>query len=79
MAGIKRVAMFETMGQRFPSVAEALEFREGLVERFLAAVPGFQDIPAKQRIPFVQHILDNRKTLIALLDYDCEGCDDDDE
>jgi len=76
---IKRVVVFETNGKQFPSVAKALDYREGLVERFLAAAPGFQDMPAKQRVPFVQHILNNRSVLRALLNFSGEGCDDVDE
>jgi hypothetical protein len=57
------------MGKQFPTLAKAIEFREGLIEKFLRETPGFQDIPAKSRIDFVGSIIFRRNELIELLNY----------
>lgn len=75
---IKRTVVYETKGKQFPTVAKAVEYREGLIEAFLRGIPGFQDIPMRQKIPFVQYVLDNRAALSELLNYDLEDCDDSD-
>jgi hypothetical protein len=66
---IKSTVVFVTKGRQFPTVQKALDFREGLVEAFMRECPGFQDIPGKQRIAFVTHVLENRNVLRDLLDY----------
>ena len=67
---IERVEVFQTKGQTFPTIAKAVEYREGLIEKFLRVLPGFDSLRAKDRINFVQSIIDQRKALIDLLDYD---------
>lgn len=72
---IERVEVFQTKGQTFPTAKKAVEYREGLIEKFLRVLPGFDTIRAKDRIAFVQSIIDQRKALIDLLDYDVPSDD----
>jgi hypothetical protein len=75
---IIRKTVYTTFGRDFPNFQKALEYREGLVEKFLRECPGFLDIPLSQRMEFVSSILDRRKYLRDLLNYsDCEDRDDD--
>lgn len=73
---IKRVEMFETLGKRFDTLQKAIDHREGLVDEFLRTCPGFADVPSKQRIAFVQHVLDNRDKLRGLLDFNSTASDE---
>jgi len=66
---IKVVRVYETKGKQFRRVQDALDYREGLVDAFMRECPGFQDVPLKRRIAFVQHVLENRARLRDLLDY----------
>lgn len=66
---IEPVEMFRTKGSLFNSLEKAIEYREGLVERFLRKLPGFDTMAAKHRIAFVQEILDKRNELRDLLDF----------
>jgi hypothetical protein len=67
---IERVERFVTLGQEFKTVEKAIEYREGLIEKFLRQLPGFDSIRAKDRIAFVQSIIDGRKEFRKLLDYE---------
>ena len=75
---IERTVVFVTNGQQFPTLRKALDYREGLVEQFMRECPGFQDVPLKRRIAFVQHVLENRARLRSLLDYSSNADSDDD-
>ena len=72
---IRRVFVYKTKDKQFPTMTAAVDYREGLVEEFLRKSPGFNELPVKQRVAFVRHILDNRKFLTDLLDY--QNADDD--
>ena len=72
---IERVERFVTKGQTFDTLQKAIDYREGLVEEFLRKSPGFQDIRAKDRVAFVQSILNRRQELIGLLDFDSKAED----
>jgi hypothetical protein len=67
---IERVERFVTKGQTFDSVAKAIEYREGLVEKFLRSQPGWDTMRHKDRTAFVEGILSNRHELRDLLNYD---------
>lgn len=67
---IERVERFVTLGQEFKTAEKAIEYREGLIEQFLRKLPGFDSIRAKDRIAFVQGIIDGRKEFRKLLDYE---------
>lgn len=74
---IQRVLVYETKGRQFPSVKKAIEHRENLIEEFVRKLPGFDQLRHKDRIAFVQAIIDNRKVLTDLFDYDIPKDDDD--
>lgn len=76
---IERVTRFETHGQLFLTLQKAIDYREGLIEKFFRSLPGFDDIRAKDRIPFLEAIMSRRKELTELLNYDLLPIDDDDE
>jgi hypothetical protein len=61
--------VYETMGKQFATAEKAIEYREGLIEAFFRETPGFQDIPARQKIAFVDSILNRRAELATLLNY----------
>lgn len=67
---IERVERFVTLGQEFKTAEKAIEYREGLIEEFFRKLPGFDSIRAKDRIAFIQSIIDQRHNLKKLLDYD---------
>lgn len=67
---IQRVEVFETKGLQFGSLKKAVDYREGLVETFFRNTPGFFELQHSTRIKFIQRILEDRKELIGLLDYD---------
>lgn len=67
---IERVERFVTDGKEFKSLQKAIDHREGLIEQFLRALPGFDGIRAKDRIPFIQTIIDKKKQLRELLNYE---------
>jgi hypothetical protein len=79
---IEAVTVYRTKGKEFDRFERAIEYRENLVEEFLRKSPGFQDMPYKSRIAFVESIITRRAELIALLNYSdrCEyenpGCGD---
>ncbi len=61
--------IYQTMGREFRRFEDAVEFREGLIDKFLDDCPGFYQLLLKDRIAFVQSILDRREELINLLSY----------
>lgn len=69
---IKAVTVYETKGQQFASLDKAVQHRENLIDEFLRKLPGYQDMPARSRVAFMQGILDNRATLRDLLNYSTE-------
>lgn len=73
---IERVDRYVTKGQTFNTFAKAIEYREGLVEKFLRTKPGFSEIRMKDRVAFIESILSNRQELRDLLDYDDQPVDD---
>lgn len=74
---ISRVQVYETKGKQFPTLKKAIDHREGLIEEFVRKLPGFDQLRHKDRIAFVQSIIDSRKVLIDLLDYNDVLSDDD--
>jgi len=77
---IKRIQLYEADGKHFPTIAKAVDHLEGKVEAFCRTIPGFQDVPLKRRIAFVQFVLDNRVKLRELLNFTDEAvCDDYDD
>ena len=66
---IERVERFATKGQVFDTAEKAINYREGLVEEFFRRLPGFDGLIAKERIQFIQGILDGRDRLRDLLDF----------
>jgi hypothetical protein len=75
---ISRVQVFETKGKQFPTLKKAIDFREGLIEEFIRKLPGFDQMRHKDRIAFIQSIIDNREVLVDLFDYN-EILDEDEE
>lgn len=75
---IRSVQVYQTKGKQFDRYSDAVKHRENLIEEFLRKLPGFQDMPAKARIDFVQSIIDRRHDLIDLLSYDDKPEDDND-
>lgn len=75
---IRQLVVYETKGKQFPTVKKAIDFREGLIEEFIRKLPGFDQLRHKDRIAFVQSIIDNRKVLTDLFDYDIPKDDSDD-
>jgi hypothetical protein len=75
---IRKIGVYETKGQQFPTIKQAIAYRENLIEKFLRKLPGFQSMPLPDRIAFVQSIIDNRGALIELMDYDDQLPDDED-
>jgi hypothetical protein len=57
----------------------AIDYREGLVEEFLKKTPAVAFVQHSDWINFVQSILDRRKELINLLDFNSEIDEDDPE
>lgn len=76
---IRQIEMYETKGKQFVSLKSAVAYREGLIEEFIRKLPGFEDVAAKKRIAFIQAIIDQRKSLIDLLDYETSIKDDNDD
>jgi len=76
---IKSVVLFETKGKQFPTLKKAIEHRENLIAQFVEKLPGFETISPKGRIKLMQAIIDNRKALIDLFDYNEELSEDDDD
>lgn len=74
---IQSVTVYETKGQQFRTFKKAVDHRENLVEKFLRTRPGFENMPNRDRIKFIQSILDNRNELIDLLTYDDKTPEDD--
>lgn len=66
---IKQVYVFETAGRQFDTFKKAVDHREGLIEQFFRTLPGFNDMSPKNRIAFIQTVLDNRHKLTVLFDY----------
>lgn len=67
---IERIEVYKTKGKVFDTANKAVEYREGLVDEFFRSTPGFQDLRAKERIAFIQSVLDRRDVLIDLLSYE---------
>ena len=66
---IKSVVVFETKDKQFPTIEKAIEHRENLIEEFIRKLPGFETMSPKAHISFVQAIIDNRKVLTDLFNY----------
>lgn len=62
--------IYETKGRQFDTAQQAFRHREDLIEQFFRGVPGFQDIPARQKIAFIEYILNQRHNLRDLLNFD---------
>ena len=67
---IRRVEVYETRGRQFPSLQSAVSYRENEVEAFLRTLPGFQSMPARERVEFVRNIIEQRQRLRDLLDFE---------
>lgn len=74
---IERIEAFVTKGKQFQSIKGAINYREGLIEEFLRKSPGFQTMAAKSRVEFIQSIIDRRRELADLLEYDVPQDNDD--
>lgn len=66
---IQSVRVYRTKGKQFEQFKAAVNYREDLIDEFLRKLPGYQDMPAKSRIAFMEGILSGRKVLLDLLDY----------
>jgi hypothetical protein len=73
---IKQVVVYQTKGRQFPTLEAAQDHRENLIEEFIRSLPGFDTMRARDRITFVQSIIDRRKELLNLLQYDLENDDE---
>jgi hypothetical protein len=67
---IKAVTVYETKGKQFRDFEQAVNHRENLIDEFLRKLPGYQDMPAKSRIAFMDGILAGRSKLMDLMNYD---------
>lgn len=82
---IKSRVVYETAGERFDTFKKAVDHREGMVEKLFRNLPGFLEMSPRNRIEFIQSVLDRRDTIRELLDFDNErtanesDCDCDDE
>ena len=70
---IERVERFVTMGKEFDSVDEAIGYREDLIAAFIAKLPGYHNLRGEDRIPFIAALIEGRKELRRLLDYEYPG------
>ncbi len=76
---IQLVEVYETKDKQFRTMKAAIQHRENLIEEFIRRLPGFNGMPPKDRIKFIQAVIDNRKELTDLFDYDLLKDTDDDE
>lgn len=61
--------VYVTRGKQFPRLADAIKYREGLIDEFFRMSPGFGEMRARDRIAFIQSIIDRRGELMDLLDW----------
>lgn len=73
---IESVTVYRTKGKQFDRLKDAIDHRENLIEKFLRELPGFQDMPPRARIGFVESIIARRQELRELLNYS-DKIDDD--
>lgn len=73
---IKTVVQYQTAGKTFPTLQKALDHRTELIEQFMRNAPGFMDVRYKQRMEFIEYVVNNRDALRALLDYSDKPDDD---
>lgn len=74
---IKAVRVYRTKGQQFERFQDAVDHRENLIDKFLVSLPGYYDMPLRQRTAFMEALLSRRKELIDLLSYDDQPEEDD--